>query len=112
MIKLNKDIKRDFFAVRLSFSENENEIGHAYLYIIYNDLHKKPYGLLEDVFIEEKYRGSGLGTKLLIDVIAEAKKNDCYKLIATSRLEREKIHDWYLKQGFKEYGKEFRLDFE
>ncbi len=101
---------RKSFAIRVAAKENNKEVGHAYLYIIYNDLHDKPYGLLEDVFVEEKFRGRGLGSELLHRIIAEAKERGCYKLVADSRYERTEVHAWYEKEGFKKYGFEFRFD--
>lgn len=99
-------------AVKLEALEDEAIIGRAYLYLIYNDLHEEPYGLLEDVFVDEAHRGKGIGSELVKYVIEEAKKQGCYKLIATSRFEREDVHEWYKRLGFTEYGKEFRLNFE
>ena len=87
-------------------------VGRAFLFIIYNDLHQKPYGLLEDVFVEEKYRGKGIGKELIKRVIEKAKELGCYKLIATSRFEREMVHKLYENLGFKKWGYEFRLDLE
>jgi len=85
-------------------------IGRAFLFLIYNDLHPKPYGLLEDVFVEEKYRGKGIGKELVKRVIEKAKELGCYKLIATSRFERENVHRLYENLGFKKWGYEFRID--
>jgi hypothetical protein len=44
-------------------------------------------------------------------VIAEAKRRDCYKLIATSRYARDRSHALYARLGFTDHGKEFRMDF-
>jgi len=97
--------------VKFVFEENGQPIGRAYLYLIYNGLHEAPYGLLEDVFVEENHRGGGMGGELVKAVIAEAKRLGCYKLVGTSRQERENVHVWYKNLGFKDYGKEFRMDF-
>lgn len=96
-------------AVRIALQEGGREVGRAYLYIIKNDLHQSPYGLLEDVLVEEKFRGQGLGTELVRMIILEAQKRGCYKLVANSRLANEKVHELYKKIGFTEYGKEFRM---
>lgn len=106
-----KSQKIESNAFRFSIEQDGKEIGRAFLYIIRNDLHEEPYGLMEDVFVEEEYRRKGLGTELLTKLIEEAKKQGCYKLIGTSRLSRENIHTWYEKMGFKHWGKEFRIDF-
>lgn len=109
-MELHKEIKRDCYAVKITFQENGQEVGRARLYIIYDDVHKEPHGLLEDVFVNESQRGLGLGTQLIETAIDEAKKIGCYKIICTSRYSREKIHVWYEKLGFKNYGVEFRMD--
>ena len=97
-------------AIKIVAREDGRMMGRVYLYLIYNDLHKRPYGLLEDVFVEEKYRGQGAGSKLLGAVIDEARRRGCYKLIGTVRKSRKRIHNWYEKLGFEDYGKEFRMD--
>lgn len=109
-MKISKKIKKDCYAIKIIAIENSQEIGRAWLYVLRNDLHREPYGLLEDVFVEEKYRSCGLGSKLVQMAIKESKKIGCYKLIATSRYSRKKIHAWYKKLGFKDYGAEFRID--
>lgn len=109
-MNISKEIKRDGYAVRISAVENGQECGRAWLYVICNDLHKEPYGLLEDVFVDENQRGKGTGSALVQAVIEEAKKIGCYKLIATTRHHREIVCAWYEKFGFKNYGAEFRMD--
>jgi len=97
--------------VRLAIIENGEEAGHAFVYILRNDLHEEPFGFLEDVFVKESHRGKGLGTKLVQAAINEARRRGCYKLVGTSRGERCAVHKMYVKLGFTDYGKEFRMDF-
>jgi GNAT superfamily N-acetyltransferase len=92
--------------------ENGMEIVRAYLYIIHNDLHERPFGLMEDVFVVERFRSQGLGKQIVQTVVEEAKKRNCYKLIGTSRFSREKVHEFYEKAGFYKRGYEFRMDFK
>ncbi len=96
--------------IRLSVMRDAKEVGRAFLYVLHNDLHKEPFGLMEDVFVEETTRGKGIGTELVQAVIAEAKKQNCYKLIATSRTERQTVHELYERLGFKKWGVEFRME--
>ena len=96
--------------IRFSLRENEQEIARAYLYIMHNDLHQEPFGLLEDVYVDEDYRGSGWGSKLVKQIITSAKAENCYKLIATSRKSRPQVHQLYEKLGFVSRGYEFRID--
>jgi GNAT superfamily N-acetyltransferase len=81
--------KRDCAAngIRFSVRDGEQEVGHAYLYILRNDLHDKPFGFMEDVFIEETSRKSGYGTDLLTTLMDEARAQGCYKLVGASRNE-------------------------
>lgn len=96
--------------VKLVAIMDGKDVGRAYLYIMANDLHKEPFGFMEDVFVEEEYRKHGIGTKLVEELVAEAKRRGCYKIVATSRHSRPKVHDLYLKLGWKDHGKEFRVD--
>ena len=98
--------------IRFSINKNGREVARAYLYLLTNDLHTEPFGLVEDVFVEEKYRSLNFGRELLAEIIAEARNNKCYKLIATSRNDgtRQAVHDWYVRLGFRNYGTEFRME--
>jgi GNAT superfamily N-acetyltransferase len=97
--------------VRFSVHKGGKEIARAFLYILRNDLHSQPFGLLEDVFVEKSFRGEGVGTLLVKKVIEMARQRDCYKLIATSRHTKPKVHALYEQIGFKNHGIEFRIDF-
>jgi GNAT superfamily N-acetyltransferase len=97
--------------IRFSISADGQEIARAYLYLMSNDLHDAPFGLLEDVFVDESQRGSGLGTTLVKEVISTAQEAGCYKLIATSRTSRPKVHELYERLGFEKHGVEFRMNF-
>jgi GNAT superfamily N-acetyltransferase len=57
---------------RFSVVAEGAEAGRAYLYLMNNDLHDEPFGLLEDVYVEEKARGSGVGSLLVREVISAA----------------------------------------
>jgi|RhiMethySRZTD1v2_1073278.scaffolds.fasta_scaffold534517_2 GNAT superfamily N-acetyltransferase len=98
--------------IRFSISGNGREIARAYLYVMNNDLHDAPFGLLEDVFVDELQRGGGLGTALVQEVISAANELGCYKLIATSRTSRPKVHELYERLGFEKHGVEFRFNFD
>ena len=110
-MNLKKTIKKNVYGVKISYQEGGREVGRAFLYILKNDLHKKPFGFLEDVFVNEKYRGHGLGSKLVLAAVAEAKKRKCYKLIATSRVSKPELRKFYKKFGLDVWGVEFRIDF-
>ena len=97
--------------IRFSIMDGGGEVARAYLYVMRNDLHAAPFGLLEDVYVDEAQRGGGLGTQLVQEVIAAAREAGCYKLIATSRTSRPKVHELYERLGFEKHGVEFRINF-
>ncbi len=96
--------------IRFSYQLKSREIGRVYLYIMYNSLHKRPFGFIEDVFIEEEYQKKGFWSQLEKELVATARKEKCYKLIANSRFSRENVHKIYEHIGFKKRGFEFRMD--
>jgi GNAT superfamily N-acetyltransferase len=87
------------------------QIGRASLVLIVNETNSRPYGLLEDVFVIEHQRRGGHGMRLVQKIVELAKEQHCYKLIATSRYTRPNVHSLYLGIGFRDHGKEFRMDF-
>ena len=97
--------------VKITAEIDGKEVGRAYLYLMNNDLHKRPFGFMEDVFVNEDCRSKGVGKELVNKIIEKAKENNCYKLVCTSRYEKEKVHMLYEKLGFSDHGKEFRIDF-
>jgi hypothetical protein len=51
-----------------------------------------------------------MGSELVRKAIEVAKEANCYKLIATSRISRAKVHELYQTLGFSQQGFEFRID--
>lgn len=111
-MEINKEIKKDAYAVRIAVQDGGQEVGRAWLYVMFNNLHAEPFGFLEDVFVDESTRGRGYGTKLVEEVVKEAKERGCYKLIFTTRHSKPQTQEWYEKMGFKNHGVEFRMDLE
>lgn len=105
-----KSFHRYVFGIRFAIIIKKKEVARAHLYILHNDLHQKPFGLLEDLWVAESQRHKGYGRLLAKRIITEAKEHGCYKLIATSRQERPLVHGFYKDLGFQDYGKEFRFE--
>lgn len=101
---------KGFRGIKIQVEKDGKIAGRVFLYIINNDLHEEPYGLLEDLFVEEEFRGQGIAKELVKMVIEQAKDLNCYKLITQSRYGREGVHEMYKKAGFVDYGKNFRID--
>lgn len=109
-MEIKTEIKKNAFAIKITLEEGGKVLGWAYLYVIFQDRHKEPYGLMENVYVEPENRNRGLGTKLIELLIEEAKKQNCYKLIGTSKKIKPEVHAFYKKHGFEEMGLEFRMD--
>lgn len=110
-MEIKKTIVHERYVTKFTAEENGEVLGRAFLYFIYNGLHKEPYGLLEDVYVEAKHRSRGIGRELVKAVIKEAKESGCYKLIGTSRHSRPRVHEFYTSLGFENHGVEFRMNF-
>ncbi len=99
------------YSVKLVATEDGVILGWAILCVIFNERHDEPYGLMENVYVDRKHRGHGIGTRLVEAVIKEAQARGCYKLIATSRHEKKEVHGLYERFGMKNHGLEFRITF-
>lgn len=106
-MKISEITARGF---RFSVIRDDKEVGRAHLYIMTNDLHNEPFGFIEDVWVDQNYRGQKIGSELIKKVIAQANTEGCYKLIATSRHSRTKVHALYEKLCFDNHGIEFRMN--
>jgi len=109
-MKIVKTISKKSYAVKFEITEQGKKIAWAYLYVIFQDRHKEPYGLVENVYVEKEHRDKGLGSKLLVLLIKEAKKRNCYKIIGTSKKKNVGAHRFYERFGLNKIGFEFRLD--
>lgn len=98
--------------ITINICENGEEIGLCVVYVIENPNRGKKWALLEDVMINANNRANGAGTELVNKAIEVAKESGCYKMMATSRFERENVHRFYEKIGFQKHGFGFRLNFE
>lgn len=110
-MEIRKEKKDNAYSIKITVEEDGKLAGWAYLYIIKNDRHDEPYGIMENVYVEQEYRGQGLGRKLVQTLIDEAKARGCYKLIGQSRYGKEAVHNLYKKFGFSDHGKNFRITF-
>jgi len=67
--------------------------------------HLGKVGHIEDIVVDEKYRGYGLGKLLIEHLVKKAKECDCYKVILNCK--GEKV-GFYEKCGFVNNGIELR----
>jgi N-acetylglutamate synthase-like GNAT family acetyltransferase len=60
----------------------------------------QPYGVLENVVIEESWRGKGIGNLLFEHVEELCRIRDCSKIMLMSTASREAAHRFFEQQGF------------
>jgi GNAT superfamily N-acetyltransferase len=69
-------------------------------------MYRIPYktkGWLEDLVVDESYRGKGIATLLIEKAIEVAKENHLKKLDFTSKPQRESANNLYAKLGFEKH---------
>ena len=97
-------------ARRLSLKEQGTEVGHAFVHVMKDDDHTRPFASIENVWVDPARRGESLGEKLVEGAVKLAKTFDCYKIVLSSRDGRAKLHAWYEELGFTKHGSSFRMD--
>jgi ribosomal protein S18 acetylase RimI-like enzyme len=82
----------------LAYDDSENIIGMLTVGIYYSPTGKKAW--IEDVVVNNKYRGQGIGEKLVQHAINFAKTKDVNLLMLTSHPSRIAANKLYTKVGF------------
>ncbi len=77
------------------------------LTIIRNLTHdQRPYGIIENVVTDPRYRRQGLGRRVLEEAVRIACENHCYKvLLPTTGSKRESTLRFYREAGFNDQDK-------
>jgi len=63
---------------------------------------------LEDVVVDDSYRGNQLGQKLITNMIDKARESGAYKIIADCKME---LLSFYSKNGFQKKGEQIAIYF-
>ncbi len=95
----------------LAVDQNNKVIGMATLVLIKIPTGKS--GRIEDVVVDDQYRGQGIGTALIQKLIIEGKKLHLKKIDLTSKPERIEANKLYQNLGFQKYDTNvYRMKFE
>jgi GNAT superfamily N-acetyltransferase len=80
---------------------NGRIVGFASL-TIKNSLWKEGYlGHIDELVVDEKSRGKGVGTRLLDEMIKVSKERSCKKIELDSAFHRKEAHKFYESKGFE-----------
>ena len=88
----------DSHAVVMVMKDEGRIIGMAFLFILQTLQGRN--GSIEDVVVDEAYRGQGLGVKIMEAVIEEAKREKVTEIMLTSKPKRVAANKLYQKLGF------------
>ncbi len=69
-----------------------------------------PSGIVEDVVVDPKVQGKGIGRQMMEFAMDRCKEKSCYKLTLSSNLKREAAHHFYQSLGFKKHGYSFVIE--
>ena len=85
-------------------AETDGEVvGSVVLVIVPNLGHGgAPYAVVENVVVDEAWRGRGVGKALMGEAVERARLAGAYKLALCSNVEREEAHRFYLAAGMKQ----------
>ena len=107
MVALKKVYERGLMGnsqVYLCATDGENVVGFASLTIKNNLWQAANLGHIDELVVDEKYRGCGLGRQLLNEIIAEARQRGCARVDLDSAFHRTKAHEFYQRHGFENRG--------
>lgn len=67
-----------------------------------NNLWQEGYlGHVDELIVDREVRGSGIGTRLLEDLVAAARQRHCRVVELDSAFHREQAHEFYQRHGFQ-----------
>jgi ribosomal protein S18 acetylase RimI-like enzyme len=82
--------------------DNDEYAGLATCFVNFSTFKARPYINLHDIFVLDKYRGKGLGRKLLEKIIEIAIEKDCCKVTLEVREDNLLAKNLYRELGFKD----------
>ncbi|HWM48261.1 MAG TPA: GNAT family N-acetyltransferase [Xanthobacteraceae bacterium] len=85
-------------------------IGSFALLIMHNLGHLgAPSAIAEDVVVDPRIHGQGIGQQMMRFAIERCRDKGCYKLALSSNARRERAHRFYDQLGFERHGYSFRI---
>ncbi len=61
-----------------------------------------PVAYIDGLYLNEKYRGQGLGKEMLVFIKKWARESGCTELAVDTELENGRAQQFYLREGFEE----------
>lgn len=67
-----------------------------------------PSAVIEDVVVDPKWQGHGVGKMMMQQALQICNDKGCYKAVISSNLKRERAHAFYKSLSFERHGYSFR----
>jgi GNAT superfamily N-acetyltransferase len=98
------------YAVYVATADNGSVVGTFALLVMDNLAHMgAPSAVVEDVCVDERLRGQGIGRAMMRFAMEVARQRGCYKLALSSNAAREGAHAFYRPLGFEQHGLSFHV---
>ena len=98
------------YAVYVATADDGSVIGTFALLVMDNLAHMgTPSAVVEDVCVDERVRGQGIGKAMMRFAMEFARERGCYKLALSSNAAREGAHAFYRSLGFAQHGLSFHV---
>ena len=89
---------------------NEQIIGSFALLIMDNLGHLGvPSAVIEDVVVDPKWQGKGVGKMMMREALKICNRKGCYKMVLSSDIKRHQAHVFYESLGFKRHGYSYHV---
>jgi GNAT superfamily N-acetyltransferase len=91
-------------------AEDQGLVGTFALLVMDNLAHGgAPSAVVEDVCVDERRRGRGIGRAMMTFAMKRAREAGCYKLSLSSNQARAGAHAFYRALGFEQHGVSFHV---
>jgi GNAT superfamily N-acetyltransferase len=89
----------------------DNKIVGSFALLIMDNLAHMgaPSAVVEDVVVNSKWRGQGIGSQMIRFAMDKARQAKCYKLALTCSINRDRAHKFYESLGFEKHGYSFLI---
>ena len=87
-------------------------VGSFALLIMHNLAHMGALSaVVEDVVVNSKWRGQGVGSQMIEFAMGKAREAKCYKIVLSCSIDRDRAHKFYESLGFERHGYSFKVEF-
>ena len=98
------------YAVYVATANDGSVVGTFALLVMDNLAHMgTPSAVVEDVCVDERLHGQGIGRTMMHFAMEFARQRGCYKLALSSNAARERAHAFYRSLGFEQHGLSFHV---